>query len=293
VACTPEAVRRRECKSLPPEPQGNVRWGDGSAALDAPSPSVHVFILFGLAGSADGWRGSIVTGSLGRRIRLVEVAFAAIASVTAGCLLPSTVRDGASQPGRLLAIEPIPAAGTSRQGKKVAVWVLVRAGLPGEDDIRSSAGDILAEFLIETGLRPLEVAGSTEGIGIEGEAAGPPQEPDPAAARRMGKALATDLVLTASIAELEEETLRPGNDVRVRVRATGELVDVKSGAVLGSGESSGAWVFPAAKRVIDVGSDGAHARRSGNTDAAPAGLALQRSLNRVVIDVVNQLNAED
>ncbi len=235
----------------------------------------------------------------------VRKAGAAFAFVTmlGGCSAMQPSDEGTVSKSADVDLQPIPKVAPPHAGKKVAAVAFVNRSISQYAFLGDSAPDFLAEFLREAGFRVVEGTGSQLSAvnkELEYNTSG---LVDPATAATLGKQLGTDYVFVGSVTDYEEVKTKGGGGLNLmgyglgsdsggityNIQVSGRLVDIRTREILASKSESYKKTFSVKGGNIDTPWGGANMGQETEVTNQTGGKILQVCLNRLMIDIVNQL----
>lgn len=227
----------------------------------------------------------------------------AFAAMLGGCSALQPASEGTISKSADVDLQPIPKVGAPHNGKKVAAAAFVNRSISQYAFLGDAAPDYLAEFLREAGFRVVE--GTSAQLGavnkeLEYNTSG---LVDPATAATLGKQLGTDYVFIGSVTDYEEVKAKGGGGVNVmgwglgsgsggityNIQIAGRLIDIRTREILASKTTSFKKTFEVKGGAVQTPWGGADLDQEVEVSNQTGGKVLQVCLNRLMIDIVNQL----
>lgn len=227
----------------------------------------------------------------------------AFAAMLGGCSALQPSDEGTISKSADVDLQPIPKVGAPHNGKKVAAAAFVNRSISQYAFLGDAAPDYLAEFLREAGFRVVE--GTSAQLGavnkeLEYNTSG---LVDPATAATLGKQLGTDYVFIGSVTDYEEVKAKGGGGVNVmgwglgsgsggityNIQIAGRLIDIRTREILASKTTSFKKTFEVKGGAVQTPWGGADLDQEVEVSNQTGGKVLQVCLNRLMIDIVNQL----
>ena len=227
----------------------------------------------------------------------------AFAAMLGGCSAMQPSDEGTISKSADVDLQPILKVGPPHNGKKVAAAAFVNRSISQYAFLGDAAPDFMAEFLREAGFRVVEGTSaqlSAVNKELEYNTSG---LVDPATAATLGKQLGTDYVFIGSVTDYEEVKAKGGGGLNVmgwglgsgsggityNIQIAGRLVDIRTREILASKTSSFKKTFNVKGGSIDTPWGGANMDQEVEVSNQTGGKVLQVCLNRLMIDIVNQL----
>jgi len=227
----------------------------------------------------------------------------AFAAMLGGCSALQPSDEGTISKSADVDLQPIPKVGPPHNGKKVAAAAFVNRSISQYAFLGDAAPDYLAEFLREAGFRVVE--GTSAQLGavnkeLEYNTSG---LVDPATAATLGKQLGTDYVFIGSVTDYEEVKAKGGGGLNVmgwglgsgsggityNIQIAGRLIDIRTREILASKTTSFKKTFEVKGGSVQTPWGGADLDQEVEVSNQTGGKVLQVCLNRLMIDIVNQL----
>lgn len=227
----------------------------------------------------------------------------AFAAMLGGCSAMQPSDEGTISKSADVDLQPIPKVGAPHNGKKVAAAAFVNRSISQYAFLGDAAPDYLAEFLREAGFRVVE--GTSAQLGavnkeLEYNTSG---LVDPATAATLGKQLGTDYVFIGSVTDYEEVKAKGGGGLNVmgwglgsgsggityNIQVAGRLIDIRTREILASKTTSFKKTFDVKGGSVQTPWGGADLDQEVEVSNQTGGKVLQVCLNRLMIDIVNQL----
>ena len=199
----------------------------------------------------------------------------------------------------------MPRADDPYAGKKVAVVGFVNRSLARYRFLGDSAPDYMAEFLLDAGFRAVEGKGAQLDSVLRELEYNRSGYVDPSSAAQLGQHLGTDLIFVGSVTDYEQVKTKGGGGFNVmgwglksgggkltyNIQIAGRLVDIRTREILASKTTS-------YKKTFEVGGGGIRTPWGGGdmdqeveVSDQTGGKILQKCVNQLIVEIVDQLNA--